>query len=105
MPINRANIRDMLLPGLAGIQGRYEHLPARYKEFLSTGTSKMATERFLEARYTGLAQLKTEGGATTFDNSPGERFVYNLEHRSIGLGFAMTREAMDDNLYKESFNP
>lgn len=105
MAINRSNIRDLLLPGLAGLTGKYPQIPARYKEFLSTGVSKMAVERFVEMRYTGLAQLKTEGGATVFDNAPGERFVWNLEHRSIGLGFAETREALDDNLYKDTFAP
>lgn len=105
MPINRSNIRDLLLPGLAAIEGKYPQIPARFREYLSTGTSRMAVERFVEMRYTGLAQLKTEGGATTFDNAPGERWVYNLEHRSIGLGFAMTRESLDDNLYKDQFAP
>jgi hypothetical protein len=105
MAISRAQIRDLLLPGLAEITGKYPDLPKRYTQIFDTATSKMAIERVAEVRYTGLAQLKSEGGATTFDNAPGERFVYNIEHRTIGLGFAVTREALDDNLYKESFNP
>lgn len=105
MAINRAQIRDLLLPGLADIEGKYPDLPRRYTEIFNTSTSKMAIERVAEMRYTGLAQLKSEGGATTFDNAPGERFVYNIENKSVGLGFAMTRESLDDNLYKEEFNP
>lgn len=105
MAINRAQIRDLLLPGLAEITGKYPDLPRRYTQIFDTGTSKMAIERVAEMRYTGLAQLKSEGGATVFDNAPGERFVYNIEHRSVGLGFAITREALDDNLYKDAFNP
>lgn len=105
MAINRAQLRDLLLPGLAEITGKYPDLPKRYTQLFDTSTSKMALERVAEMRYTGLAQLKSEGGATMFDNAPGERFVYNIEHRSIGLGFAMTRESLDDNLYKENFNP
>lgn len=105
MAINRAQLRDLLLPGLAEITGKYPDLPKRYNQIFDTATSKMSIERVAEMRYTGLAQLKSEGGATVFDNSPGERFVYNIEHRSVGLGFAITREALDDNLYKESFNP
>jgi hypothetical protein len=105
MAINRAQIRDLLLPGLAEITGKYPDLPKRYTQIFNTGTSNMAIERIAEMRYTGLAQLKSEGGATMFDNSPGERFVYNIEHRSVGLGFAITREALDDNLYRDSFNP
>jgi hypothetical protein len=56
-------------------------------------------------RYLGLAQLKTEGGQTQFDNSAGERYVYNQEDMEIGLGYAMTRKAIDDNLYKTQFHP
>lgn len=105
MAISRAQIRDLLLPGLAEITGKYPNLPKRYTQIFDTASSKMAIERVAEMRYTGLAQLKNEGGATTFDNAPGERYVYNIEHRSIGLGFAITREALDDNLYKEHFSP
>lgn len=105
MAINRSQIRDFLLPGLADIEGKYPQIQTRWKEFLAQGVSKMALERVAEARYTGLAQLKSEGSATTFDNAPGERWVWNIEHRSIGLGFAITREALDDNLYKDQFNP
>jgi hypothetical protein len=56
-------------------------------------------------RYLGYAQLKTEGGQTAFDNNAGERYVYNQEHMEIGLGYAMTRKAIDDNLYKSQFHP
>jgi hypothetical protein len=56
-------------------------------------------------RYLGLAQLKTEGGQTSFDNNAGERYVYNQEHNEIALGYAMTRKAIDDNLYKTQFHP
>jgi len=105
MAINRSQIRDFLLPGLADIEGKYPQIQTRWREFMATGTSKMALERVAEARYTGLAQLKGEGNATTFDNAAGERFVWNIEHRSVGLGFAITREALDDNLYKDQFNP
>lgn len=105
MAINRSQIRDLLLPGLAEITGKYDDLPTRYTQIFDTGSSKMAIERIAEVRYTGLAQLKSEGGATVFDNAPGERFVFNIEHRAVGLGFAITREALDDNLYRDNFNP
>ena len=65
----------------------------------------MALERTAEMRYLGLAQLKTEGGQTAFDNAAGERFVYNQEHTEIALGYAITRKAIDDNLYKTQFHP
>jgi len=65
----------------------------------------MALERTAEMRYLGLAQLKTEGGQTAFDNGAGERYVYNQEHTEIGLGYGITRKAIDDNLYKTQFHP
>ena len=75
--------------------------PASYK----TIKSKLAFERTAEMRYLGLAQLKTEGGQTAFDNGAGERFVYNQEHIELALGYAITRKAIDDNLYKTQFHP
>lgn len=105
MAINRAQIRDFLLPGLADIEGKYPQIPSQWPQVFSKGASKMAIERVAEARYTGLAQLKSEGGATVFDNAAGERFVYNIQMTGLGLGFAITREALDDNLYKDQFNP
>ena len=105
MPISRASARDLLLPGLADVEGKYPQIPTRYKEWASVGTSKMAMERVDEMRYTGMAQLKQEGGSTTFDNASGQRFTYVAQHISVGLGFAMTREMLDDNLYKEQFGP
>lgn len=105
MAINRSAIRDLLLPGLADIEGKYPSLPARYRNIFTIAQSKMALERSAEMRYTGLAQLKAEGSATVFDNAPGEQFVYNILMTALGLGFAITREALDDNLYKDAFGP
>ena len=65
----------------------------------------MALERVVEMRPVGLAALKSEGTATQFDNAAGERFIWNVDMVAIGLGFAITREALDDNLYKDQFNP
>ena len=105
MAINRSSARDLLLPGLADVEGKYPQIPTRWRQWASVGTSKMAMERVDEMRYTGLAQLKQEGGATTFDNASGQRFIYVAQHINVGLGFAITREMLDDNLYKEHFGP
>ena len=105
MAINRSSARDLLLPGLADVEGKYPTIKTRWKEWASQGASKMAMERVDEMRYTGLAQLKQEGGATTFDNASGQRYTYVAQHINVGLGFAMTRELLDDNLYKEHFGP
>jgi hypothetical protein len=56
-------------------------------------------------RFLGLAVLKNEGAPTSFDSNAGQRYVYNAEHFEIGLGYAITRKAIDDNLYKSEFGP
>jgi hypothetical protein len=105
MAVNLSAIRDLLLPGLRGVIGKYDQIPSRYDKLFTKHESKMALERTAEMRYLGLAQLKTEGGQTAFDNAAGERFVYNQEHTEIALGYAITRKAIDDNLYKTQFHP
>ena len=105
MAVNLSAIKDLLLPGLRGIEGKYEMIPSQYDKIFTKHDSKLALERTAEMRYLGLAQLKTEGGQTSFDNSAGERYVYNQEHTEIALGYAITRKAIDDNLYKTQFHP
>ena len=105
MAVNLSVIKDLLLPGLRGVEGKYEMIPSQYDKIFTKHDSKMALERTAEMRYLGLAQLKTEGAQTAFDNNAGERFVYNQEHTEIALGYAITRKAIDDNLYKTQFHP
>jgi phage major head subunit gpT-like protein len=105
MAVNLSQIKDLLLPGLRGVEGKYEMIPSQYDKIFTKHDSKMALERTAEMRYLGLAQLKTEGGQTAFDSGAGERFVYNQEHTEIALGYAITRKAIDDNLYKTQFMP
>jgi hypothetical protein len=105
MAVNLSAIKDLLLPGLRGVEGKYEQIPSQYDKIFTKHDSKMALERTAEMRFLGLAQLKTEGGQTAFDNNAGERYVYNQEHTEIALGYAITRKAIDDNLYKTQFAP
>jgi len=105
MAVNLSAIKDLLLPGLRGVEGKYEMIPSQYDKIFTKHESKMALERTAEMRFLGLAQLKTEGGQTAFDNNAGERYVYNQEHTEIALGYAITRKAIDDNLYKTQFMP
>jgi hypothetical protein len=105
MAVNLSQIKDLLLPGLRGVEGKYEMISSQYDKIFTKHDSKMALERTAEMRYLGLAQLKTEGGQTAFDSNAGERFVYNQEHTEIALGYAITRKAIDDNLYKTQFMP
>src|SRR3984957_11133615 len=105
MAVNLSSIKDLLLPGLRGINGKYEMIPSQYDKVFTKYDSKLALERTAELRFLGYAQLKSEGGQTQFDNGAGERYVYNQEHTEIGLGYAITRKAIDDNVYKTQFHP
>lgn len=105
MPVNLSQIRDLLLPGLRGVTGQYDQIPTQWDKVFAKGTSNMALERTASMRYLGLAALKNEGGQTKFDNNSGQRFIYNQEHMEIALGYAITRKAIDDNLYKSQFKP
>lgn len=105
MPVALGQIRDLLLPGLWGISGKYAMIERQWPKIFRQTDSNMALERRAAMRYLGFAQLKTEGAPTAFDNNAGQRYVYNAEHFEIGLGYAITRKAIDDNLYKSEFGP
>src|SRR3990167_6641907 len=105
MPVALSQIRDLLLPGLWGISGKYPMIERQWPKVFKQTNSIMAVERRTSVRYLGTAQLKQEGGPTAFDNSAGQRYTYNAEHFEIGLGYAITRKAIDDNLYKSEFGP
>lgn len=105
MAVALGAIKNELLPGLRGVIGKYQMLDRIYDKIYDVGESNMAVERTTEMRFLGLAKLKSEGGQTDFDNGAGERYVWNQEHMEIALGYAITRKAIDDNLYKRQFNP
>ena len=105
MAINTAQIKDELFPGLREVIGKYKEIERQYDKMFDVGSSNMALERVTSMRYLGLARLKNEGGGTYFDNNAGQRFVYNQEHQEVALGYAITRKAIDDNLYKAQFQP
>lgn len=100
-----AQIAPLLLPGIRKIKGDYNQIPTQWSHVYAQGKSDMAVERTQHMRYLPLPQLKQQGAATAFDNNAGNRFTYNHVHVSIGLGYAFTREAIDDNLYKTQFDP
>ena len=105
MAIAIGAIRDLLLPGLMAVTGEYKDLSNFYGKIFSKRNSNLQIERSVAVRYMGLAALKQEGGPTPFDNNAGERWQYNMEPFEVGLGYAITRKAIDDNLYKTQFRP
>src|SRR6267142_6386144 len=105
MPIALASIRSELLPGLFDVRGSYEMIPRQWDKVFKTHKSNMAVERSTQMAFVGLPFLKDEGAATQFDNNAGERFTWAFVHIEVDLGYAITRKAIDDNLYKAQFNP
>jgi phage major head subunit gpT-like protein len=105
MPISLASIRNELLPGLFDVRGSYDMIPRQWDKVFTVKQSEMAVERSTQMRFSALPQFKNEGAATAFDSNQGERFSWNFEHNEVGLGYAITRKAIDDNLYKAMFSP
>jgi len=105
MPIALASIRSELLPGLFDVRGSYEMIPKQWDKVFKTHKSVMAVERSTQMAFVALPFLKDEGAATQFDNNAGERFTWAFVHIEVALGYAITRKAIDDNLYKAQFNP
>src|SRR5436853_5311494 len=105
MPIALGNIRSELLPGLFDVRGSYDMIPRQWDKVFTTHKSEMAVERSTQMAFVALPYLKDEGAATQFDNNAGERFTWAFTHVEVALGYAITRKAIDDNLYKAQFNP
>jgi hypothetical protein len=107
MAQNTSQIAALLLPGVREIKGRYKEISggSQWAQIFAQGKSDMQQERTVHVRYLGLPALKQQGGQTNFDNGAGQRFTYVHLHLAVGLGYAFTREAIDDNLYKSQFDP
>lgn len=105
MPVALSSIRNLLLPGLWAVTGKYDQLPAVRKRIFKERKSNMALEQSTSVRYIAQAYIKQEGAPTTSDNASGQRFTYNQTHNELGVSFAITRKAIDDNLYKNEFGP
>lgn len=103
MPVNLAQVQSLLKPGLMSITGKYESWPAVYKSIFTTRKSNMKTEQSVSMRYMGLPTLKPDGAPTTFDNAAGQRYTYNYNNVEVALAYAVTRQAIEDNLYKTQF--
>ena len=104
MAITTSQIPAFLLPGVRKLKGQYAEMPVQWSAIYARGTSNMEAEKTVHVRYLPLPALKTTGAPTQFDNLAGQRFVYNHIHVAFGLGYAFTREALKDNLYKSAFS-
>ena len=99
MAINRAQLVKELVPGLNALFGlEYDQYPDEHAEIFETESSDRAFEEETLIVGFGNAKVKAEGNAVEFD-SASEGFTSRYSHETIALGFALTEEAIEDNLY------
>ena len=99
MAISRAQLVKELEPGLNALFGmEYDRYDAQHAEIYDTESSDRAFEEEVMLVGFGNAQTKAEGAGVSFD-SASEAFTARYNHETIALAFALTEEAMEDNLY------
>jgi len=97
--ISRAQLLKELLPGLNALFGlEYERYGEEYKEIFETETSERSFEEEQKLSGFGAAPVKQEGSAIAYDTAQ-EAWATRYTHETIALGFSLTEEAMEDNLY------
>ncbi len=100
MALNRTQELKQLEPGLNVIFGQgYNGFENEHAVLFDSETSSRAFEEELLFPGLGTAPVKPEGGAVTYDTT-GEGWVARYNHETIALAFALTEEAMEDNLYE-----
>ena len=99
MAISRSQLVKELEPGLNALFGlEYNRYENQHAEIYTTETSDRAFEEEVMLSGFGQAQVKPEGSGVTFDSAQ-ETFTARYTHETIALGFAITEEAIEDNLY------
>ena len=99
MAISRSQLVKELEPGLNALFGlEYGRYDAEHAEIFDTETSDRAFEEEVMLSGFGNARVKSEGGSIVYDNAT-ETFTARYSHETIALGFAITEEAVEDNLY------
>jgi hypothetical protein len=99
--ITRSSIPELLTPGLQAIFGlNYNQIPKEWSRIFDVRQSKKAYERIAEVTGLGLAVVKPEGASITYD-APAPGVTSLFTHVTYALGFILTREAEEDNLYQE----
>jgi hypothetical protein len=99
MAISRAQLLKELLPGLNALFGlEYARYGEEHKEIYETETSERSFEEETKLSGFSAAPVKNEGSAIAYDNAQ-EAFTARYNHETIALGFSLTEEAIEDNLY------
>jgi hypothetical protein len=99
MAISRAQLLKELLPGLNALFGlQYATYDQEHKEIYETETSERSFEEETKLSGFSAAPVKNEGSAIAYDNAQ-EAWTARYNHETIALGFSLTEEAIEDNLY------
>jgi len=99
MAISRSQLVKELEPGLNALFGlEYNRYDNEHAEIFATETSDRAFEEEVMLSGFGTAPTKSEGAGVTFDNAT-EAYTSRYSHETVALAFAITEEAIEDNLY------
>ena len=99
MAISRAQLLKELLPGLNALFGlEYKRYGEEHKEIYETESSERSFEEETKLSGFSAAPVKNEGNAIAYDNAQ-EAWTARYTHETIALGFSLTEEAVEDNLY------
>jgi hypothetical protein len=99
MAISRAQLLKELLPGLNALFGlEYKKYGEEHREIFETETSERSFEEETKLSGFSAAPVKNEGAAMSYDNAQ-EAWTARYQHETIAMGFSITEEAIEDNLY------
>ncbi len=99
MAISRGQLVKELEPGLNALFGlEYKRYENQHAEIYTTESSDRAFEEEVMLSGFAQAQVKAEGSGVSFDNAQ-ETFTARYTHETVALAFAITEEAIEDNLY------
>ena len=99
MAISRSQLLKELLPGLNALFGmEYARYGEEHKEIFETESSDRSFEEETKLSGFGTAPVKSEGSSVSYDNAQ-EAWTARYNHETIALGFSLTEEAIEDNLY------
>ena len=99
MAISRGQLLKELEPGLNALFGmEYDRYDNEHAEIYETEASDRAFEEEVMLSGFGQAPVKGEGSAVSYDTA-NEAYTARYTHETIALAFAITEEAVEDNLY------
>ena len=99
MAISRAQLLKELLPGLNALFGlTYKRYENQHTELYEIENSDRSFEEEVKLSGFASAPVKNEGAALTYDSAT-EAYIARFTHETIAMGFSLTEEAVEDNLY------